>query len=636
MSVIDEIKRRIDIVELIGSTVKLTKSGKTFKGLSPFRPERTPSFHVYPESGNYVDFSSGEKGDAFKWLMFRDGLSFKDALRELANRAGVLLEERTEDQRRDEDHETQLRRALTEAADYFHKLFQTAPHAALCREYVRTKRRLSEATIATWQIGYSLNDFQALGNYLQTKGFEAATLIASGLMIENDEGRRYDRFRGRLMIPIRDEKARVIGFGSRSLDGSEPKYMNSPQTAVFDKSHTLFGLDSARASIRNGIQGLTGSVIVEGYMDVIGVAQAGFTNVVSAMGTALTEEQFKILKRLHPRIVLALDPDAAGQRAIMRGLNVARDTLDRDATVTFDPRGTIRSETKLNADIRVAVMPDGKDPDELVLDEPERYRSLIAEARPVVAHVIDALLAEHDISDPRGKSQAVQAIAPILRDLSDPIQRDSYVQTLGRRLQLNPRAIAQTLGLAESAGRRVEHRSPAEEPGFLRPETATLGAGKNSQTNLELHLVALLARNPNLLMDANVSLTRARLTVLGRDDFNNPAMQDAFMQLSRVAMGGKYDPDIADDDWLSLIADVTIQNSDDPSQLREEVVRTGLRIREENLSRIQEGLSWQIQRAKDDADIAALARYNRLAQDTAVNRHRVQKALRLRSALVID
>ncbi|HEY3340438.1 MAG TPA: DNA primase, partial [Anaerolineae bacterium] len=466
MSVIDDVRSRVDLVEVVGQYVKLTRSGRNYKGLSPFQNERTPSFFVFPETQTYKDFSSGEQGDVFSFLMKKEGFTFGEALRELAHRAGIELQDRTTEQQQSEDHEERLRTALVLAADYFHQLLLSAPQAANCRTYLKDKRHLTDETVRAWQLGYSLMDYHALTNALTGRGFTLQDLVDAGLVVENEEGRRYDRFRGRLIIPICDEKGRVVGFGSRSLDGSEPKYMNSPQTSIFDKGRLLFGLDRARSTIRNE----QCSVLVEGYMDVIGTHQSGFTNVVAGMGTSLTESQLKTLKRLAPRIILALDPDAAGNRAVLRGVDVARESLDRDDTPTFNARGVIQHESKLNADIRVAIMPDGLDPDELVLQSAECWRELMTQARPVVDHVIDTLLAGFDINDPHGKSDAVKATAPIVRDLSDPVRRDYYIQQLARRLHLSPRAVAEVMANAPRTETRAERRppsrvEPADAPG---------------------------------------------------------------------------------------------------------------------------------------------------------------------------
>jgi len=691
MSVIDDVKARLDIVEVIGQYVKLTRSGRNYKGLSPFQNERSPSFFVFPETQTYKDFSSGEQGDLFKFMMKKEGWTFAEALRELAQRAGVQLEERTEEQRKSIDHETRLRDACALAADYFHRLFLTAPQAEHCRAYVKDKRLLSEQTIIDWQIGYSLMDYQALINFATAKGYTVAELVAAGLVVENEEGRRYDRFRGRLMIPIRDEKGRVVGFGSRSLDGSEPKYMNSPQTALFDKSRLLFGLDKARASIRNDKI----SVIVEGYMDVIGTHQAGFTNVVAGMGTSLTEDQFKMLKRLADRIVLALDADAAGNRAVLRGVDVARGAFrsddEHDDNFVLDGRGVIRNESRLKADIRVAILPDGKDPDEVVLESPDVWRDCVAHARPVVEHVITIALSSFDPTDPRAKSDAVKAVAPILQDLSDPVQRDFYIQQLARRLQLSTRAVSQAVDLANSqkpkAGAfRPNPATPARpDESLADPASRQLPATSKQQLstsnrnmNLEAHLLAVLMQKPELLMDANVALTRANLDVLGEADFMNPALQVGFQQLSRAAMGQPLpEASAGTDDWLSMIADdaaleAALAMGDtqadmrggrkDELFLREETIRTALRLRNQNLTRECQSLGYLIDEVKEelmawqaatsdgrtaldgegDADAESSMPSVRLTtfmnQKIQMDRklERVKRALKLRSALVIN
>ena len=637
MSVVDEVRSRIDIVEVIGAYVKLTRSGRSFKGLSPFQSERTPSFFVFPETQTFKDFSSGEQGDVFSFLMKKEGMTFPEALRELAHRAGVELEQRTETQRRNEGYEERLREAVSQAAEYFHQLLLNAPQAANCRAYVRERRSLSEATLRDWQLGYSLMDYHALSNFLSARGFAVQELIDAGLAIENEEGRRYDRFRGRLIIPIRDEKGRPVGFGSRSLDGSEPKYMNSPQTPVFDKGRLLFGLERARSAIRNEQT----AVLVEGYMDVIGTHQAGFANVVAGMGTSLTESQLKMLKRLTPRIVLALDPDAAGNRAVLRDVDVARDSLERHETPTFDARGVIRHESKLNADIRVAIMPDGLDPDEIVLQSPQRWRDVIAQARPVVDHAIDTLLAQYDIADPHGKSEAVKAVAPIVRDLSDPVRRDYYVQQLARKLRLNPRAIAQALAAtprAETRRAEREPQPPEAPPGEEAAPVASVRKAAAGRPDLETHMVAVLARHPALLMDANVALTRANLDILGTDDFANPALRAGFVQLNRAAIGQPL-PE-ADDDWLELIADVQLASDsasgvDEETFLREEAVRTALRLREQNLRRNRQAAALMIDDAQARDDREATSQYNRQLLDVNAKLLRAQKALRLRSIVTI-
>jgi DNA primase len=657
MSAVDEVRSRTDIVEVIGKYVKLTRSGRSYKGLSPFQNERSPSFFVFPETQTFKDFSSGEQGDVFSFLMKKEGLTFIEALRELAQRAGVELEQQSENQKRNEGYEERLRMASTQAVDYFHQLLLSAPQAANCRAYLKDKRHLTDETIHNWHMGYSLMDYHALSNYLSGRAFTPQEIVDAGLAVENDEGRRYDRFRGRLIIPINDEKGRAVGFGSRSLDGSEPKYMNSPQTPIFDKGRLLFGLDRARIAIRNEQV----AVLVEGYMDVIGTHQAGFTNVVAGMGTSLTESQLKMLKRLSTRIVLALDPDAAGNRAVMRDVTVARESLERDDTPTFDARGVIRHESKLNADIRVSIMPEGLDPDEIVLQSPDRWREAIAQARPVVDHAIDTLLAGFDLNDPHGKSEAVKAVSPIVRDLSDPVKRDYYVQQLARKLHLSPRAIAMAMAtLPKTEVRRAEppkrdNRTSASvnhhasEPDGQMPPDPPAGGSQSTYSrppirtiqnrpDLETHMVAVLARRPSALMDANVALTRANLDMLSQDDFTNPALRTGFVQLNRAATGQVL-PE-ADDDWLELIADVQLDedasdNIDHETFLRELAVRTALRLREQNLRRDRAALAMMTDEAQSNNDRQQASQYNLQLQSVNTRLLRVQKALRLRSMITI-
>ncbi len=672
MSVVDEVRSRVDIVEVVSPYVKLMRSGRNYKGLSPFQSERTPSFFVFPETQTFKDFSSGEQGDVFSFLMKKEGYTFGEALRELAQKAGVELQPRTSEQQHSENREEHLREAVAQAAAYFHQLLLSAPQANPCRLYLRDKRHLTDETLRTWQLGYSLMDYHALTNALTGRGFSLPDLVDAGLVVDNEEGRRYDRFRGRLMIPIRDDRDRVVGFGSRSLDGSEPKYMNSPQTPLFDKGHLLFGLNRARATIRNEQV----AVLVEGYMDVIGTHQAGFTNVVAGMGTSLTESQLKALKRLTPRMILALDPDAAGNRAVLRGVDVARDALERDDTPTFNPRGVIQHESRLNADIRVAILPEGMDPDEIVLQSSERWRELIAGARPVVDHVIDALLSAHDLNDPHGKSEAIKAVAPIVRDLSDPIRRDYYIQQLARKIRITPRAVAQAMANASRGGAPRGTSSRAERPQPRHPESPRFsdaepptglsepeppedwpaaGTTTNTKTiahaDLESHLVAIFARKPALLLDVNVAFTRASLELLSAEDFTNPALRAGFLQLGRVATGAGQDEasgqthpadswPVSDDDWLEMIADVQLisdePGKDDEAIMREEAVHTALRLREENLRRDRNAVAMMIDDAQNAKDKAPAAQYNRMLQELNIRLLRAQKALRLRSMVTID
>jgi DNA primase len=363
MNVVEEVKERTDIVEIVSQSVKLRKSGKNYTGFCPFHPnKRTPAFAVFPDSGTWRCFGAcNEGGDVFSFLMKKEGWDFRETLRYLADRAGIELQPLTPAQEAAEEGYDRLREVLEAAAPYYrHQLLQT-PEGAEVLSYLQD-RGMSTATIETFELGYAPDAWEALKGFLLEKGFNEKELIDAGVVTERESGGTYDRFRGRLMIPIRDVRGRMAGFGGRVMDPDAfPKYINSPQTALFDKGRMLYGLGRARKSIRQSGQ----VVIVEGYMDVIGLHQAGFQNAVSTMGTAITEHQLRAVKRYGRQIVLALDADAAGGRATLRGLTVARETLDREADPVFDSRGLIRHEGRMDADIRIVSLPVDVDPDEL-------------------------------------------------------------------------------------------------------------------------------------------------------------------------------------------------------------------------------------------------------------------------------
>ncbi|KAA3658827.1 MAG: toprim domain-containing protein [Chloroflexi bacterium] len=279
------------------------------------------------------------------------------------------------------------------------------------------------------------------------------------MLTENvDRGTRYDRFRNRLMIPIRDGNGRIVGFGARTLEKDGiPKYLNSPQTPLFDKSHLLYGLDGAKRDIREARQ----VVIVEGYMDVMQAWQAGFRNVVAQMGTALTEPQLRQLKKYTKQFVIALDADAAGVKATMRSLQVARETLDREVEVRFDAHGLVQHEGRLQADIRIVTLPEGKDPDNIIQDDPAAWPKLVAEAKPVVAYVIDVATRDLDMADAKGKTAVAQQVIPLIREIKEPVERDHYWQMLARALQVDERSLRQ-MRPAQTLQRRSAQQSTSQ------------------------------------------------------------------------------------------------------------------------------------------------------------------------------
>jgi DNA primase len=287
--------------------------------------------------------------------------------------------------------------------------------------------------------------------------------------------------------------------------------MNSPQTVLFDKGRLLYGLDRARKPIRTADQ----AVIVEGYLDVIAVHQAGYENVVSPMGTALTEDQMRLLKRFTRRIVLALDPDTAGQKAVLRGLDAARASMDREDELRFDARGLLRHEARLQADLRVASMPDNLDPDEIVARDPQEWARLIENAKPIVAHVLDTLLTGQDVNDPKIKSETVAQLMPLIEDLPDPVERDSYRQMLARRLKVDERSLTSSRAPVSPVRRQ---RAKMLGNGEQKPG-AVLAPTTLRNKIVEVSCLALLLRRPDLLPHLDRRLQESGLAALSSPDF---------------------------------------------------------------------------------------------------------------------
>jgi DNA primase len=512
MSQVDEIKTRLDIVDLVSETVKLRRAGKNYSGLCPFHNEKTPSFIVSPDRQTWRCFGQcNEGGDIFKFVMKKEGWEFKEALAFLAERAGVKLESfHPEPPEEKEAHERLV--TLLEEAVTFYRHHLSAPVGAFALEYLHSQRHLTPSTIETFGLGYAPVGWDNTLKHFKDKGYTEQELMDTGLITQRESGGFVDRFHNRLMIPIRDENGRMVGFGARILDPNDfPKFMNSPETPLFSKSKLLYGLDRARKAVRASNQ----AVIVEGYLDVIAVQQAGFENVVSPMGTALTEEQLRLLKRFTRRIVLALDPDAAGQKAVLHGLDAARQSLDREDEIAFDARGLLRHEARLQADLRVATMPDGLDPDELVQRDAVEWKGLIENAQPIVVHVMNALAAGRDLDDAKVKSEIVSQVLPIIEDLPNPVERDSYRQRLARFLKVDERSIS-------GGPVQVPHVRRPRPQTEARPETpppAEVKPAPSSSRRIESHILGLLIRRPDLLYRLDRFLQEASLNRMAAEDF---------------------------------------------------------------------------------------------------------------------
>jgi len=437
MSVIDDIKQKIDIVELVSAYATLHKAGRNFRALCPFHTEKTLSFFVFPDRQTWHCFGGcATGGDIFAFVMKKENVEFGEALRRLAERAGIQLVP----SRRDETEKEEvvlLRQINLSAAQFFHNFLLNTDEARSVRQYLE-KRGVSPASIEAFQLGYAPKGWDHLLNYLKENGRSEKEVVAAGLAVEKDTGGCYDRFRYRLVFPIRDPRGNTVGFGGRALDDSVPKYLNSSQSVIFDKSGLLYGLDRASSAIRKADL----AVIVEGYMDAIICHQYGFDNVVASMGTALTEKHIFSLKKLTKNVVLALDADAAGEAATLRGLEVAAGAFDQKTVPIPNWQASVSYENVLDAELRVAVLPRGKDPDELILENREAWTDLIRGAMSLLDYVIDQASARYNLASAEGKSKAVEYLRPIIAQIKDPIRKIHYLQKLAHLVNVEESTLA--------------------------------------------------------------------------------------------------------------------------------------------------------------------------------------------------
>jgi DNA primase len=495
-----EIKSKLDIVEFIGESVPLKKAGQSFKGLCPFHGEKTPSFIVTPARESWHCFGCGKGGDIFSFVMERDSVDFPEALRLLAGRAGVELSERTS---REDARRKRLREVLDAAIAFYHQVLTVSKAGQPALDYMRG-RGFTDETLSTFQIGYAPEGWDSTSKRLiEKRGFREDELEAVGLAIRSQRRRGvYDRFRGRIIFPIRDASGGATGLGGRILDrpaeraggdetrgGGEsagpgksgaqidrgPKYLNTPTTLLFDKSRTLYLIDRAKGAIRKEGR----AVLVEGNTDALMAHQAGFTNVVGSLGTALTAGQVELITRYAPQVALAYDVDSAGQSAATFG------ATELSALVGEIERSPYKGRL---TDVAVVKLPDGKDPDEVIRDQPETWRKATGNPQPIVEYLIDRHAARVDTRTVQGRERLVNAIMPTIRRVTDPTQRDGYLQILARRSGVEERVLLESLrrpvaispgrtprgviGGEQHAGARINLDAVLSSPGALDPQAA--------------------------------------------------------------------------------------------------------------------------------------------------------------------
>ncbi|MBN1191368.1 MAG: DNA primase [Dehalococcoidales bacterium] len=466
MGIIDEIKQKTDIVEIIGQYVQLTRSGRALRAPCPFHSEKKPSFFVYPEQQTWHCFGAcNTGGDVFSFIMKKEGLDFGDALRFLAEKSGVVIPSPAKAEAEDKARENVISTNLA-ASQYFHHLLINTRAGQRALDYLRG-RGLTDNSIASFQLGYSLPGWESLKSYLSEKGLGENDLLEAGLIIRSEDAERtYDRFRDHVMFPIMDDRGRVVGFGARVLEPAsdkQPKYINSPQTKVFDKSGCLYGIHLAKSAIRQENQ----AVLVEGYMDVIAAHQYGISNVIAPMGVAITERQINQIKKLTRNIALALDPDTAGEEAAMR---------------------CVEYENSLDTEVKVISLPDGKDPDEVIKADPESWKSLVGKAVPVIDYTISFVTSKLDMKSTRGKTEAVNRLLPLVAGVKAGMRQEHYLTKLALAIAIDVQKLEAMLG-------RVRPDRKARETKSQAVQKATRSLSSNP---LEEYALAILIQRPEI------------------------------------------------------------------------------------------------------------------------------------------
>ncbi len=582
---VEEVKAQVPLVDVVSAAVRLQPSGRYLKGLCPFHEEKTPSFFVFPERGTWRCFGCGRGGDVISFAMERDQATFVEAVGALAREAGIVVSPQEERKR---SRLQLLGQVNQEAAEFYHRLLKESPEAKAAREYL-AERDISQETIARFMLGFAPSSYGIVRSHLVSLGFAPEDLLQVGLLRQGDR-EPYDYFRNRIMFPIRDARGRFCGFGARTLSAEiQPKYLNTPQTPLFDKSGLLYGLDLAQQPIRERKQ----CIVVEGYTDVLMAHQHGETNVVASMGTALTEKHVRAVKGLTTNLVLALDPDAAGSAATLRGLEVARRAFDRvDARVSLGD--VMRLESTLAADIRIAVLPEGKDPDELLRADRDAWRQRIESAEPFVDYAFRFIAREHNLNSTQGKRAAVQALAPLITDVADPVARQHYLKRLGQVLDLGIQSeVLMNLMHAQRPARRTARtarRKDEEDPAKNGPAQAG--------DRLEEYLLGLLIVHPQ---------THALAAdVIDAEDFHQPLHRQAFAHLAAAGNGQAAADDAAEDNVRGLLDRLRQAGSHQPrideAHLNPTVVAAALRLKQRNLQEENADLQLLLANERNDRE----------------------------------
>lgn len=417
-AIINDILDRSNIVDLIASYIPLKRAGRNYKAPCPFHPEKTPSFIVSADKQIFHCFGCGLGGNALTFIMQYEKVNFRDALEALARRSGVPLPEpeKTEFQKTKEDVSKNLYALYDKAAKFYHANLMTSPDGQQARAYLQ-KRGISKETAQRFQLGFAKEGWDTLINHLRSQGINLSLIEKSGLTVSKENGGYYDRFRNRILFPIIDVKDRVIGFGARVLDQSLPKYINSPETPIYSKGKNLFGLNVSKEHLRTADT----VIVVEGYLDMIVPFESGIKNIVASLGTALTVEQIRLIKRYSNRVVMLYDPDLAGQLATLRALELL---------------------IKEDMDVRIAKLPEGDDPDSFIRQSgQDAFLKMIEEAKPIFEYKLGFLVSKYDLSSAHGKERVIREILPLIKKFQNHTTQTGYLKVTAEKLGVDEKAL---------------------------------------------------------------------------------------------------------------------------------------------------------------------------------------------------
>lgn len=415
-AVIEEILARTDLPSLIGSYVTLKRAGTNMTGLCPFHSEKTPSFTVFTASNSFYCFGCGAGGDAITFVRRMENLEYPDAIEVLAKRAGITIRQTVEVSGGKKYDRARFYEMNRDAARFFHaNLHKDTPNARAAMDYLRNKRGLSAATITHFGLGYAPAEYGVFSDYMKSKGYREDELIDGFLCGRSEKGRLYDAFRNRVMFPIIDLTGNIIAFGGRVMDDSLPKYKNSSDTPVFKKSRNLFALNFARTACAEQI------ILCEGYMDVIALHAAGFTNAVATLGTALTEEQARMISRYTKKVIISYDMDEAGRRAADRA---------------------VRMFSEVGLDVKLLKLQDAKDPDEYIKKfGADRFRRNLEESRTRFDYNLERILSTYDINVPQEKVKALSELCELISGFYSSAERDVYISIVAKNTDIEPASI---------------------------------------------------------------------------------------------------------------------------------------------------------------------------------------------------